>query len=94
MARKKHHGGGGKSLQKTAFKLIRTGALVAPGVTRAYAWRAHPETAIKAGLLCYAGINTENQFDMGLLTQSWTPFVAATGATYLIPKLAALIRRL
>lgn len=93
LARKKKRRSG-KSMTRTAFKFIRLGALVAPGASRALAHRDNPENAVKAGLLCYGGVNVDGQFDWGLLAQSWTPYLMACLTTYGIPKLVGIIRRL
>ena len=85
--------GGGKSLQRTIFKWLRVGALVAPGVIRAAA-QGPWDKKLHAGVLGYAGINMDGKFDSRVLLNCWTPFLAVTAMTYGIPKIANILRRL
>ena len=97
MARRKRCGGG-KSLQRTIFKWIRVGALVAPGVGMGVnaakkGWGA--EGVIDQVLQCYTGYSfIHRKFDMKWLVTGWGPFLAATLATYGIPKIAGILRKL
>lgn len=92
--RKKRRGGGGKSIQRTVFKFIRIGALVGSGAVRYSQMTGDP--MVKAGrtLISYGGMEYDGSFSWGLLSKMWAPFLAACGATYGIPKLIGIIRKL
>lgn len=95
MARKKKRRSRGLSLQRTMFKLLRIGSLVAPGIINYTKISGDTKTKIGYTLLSYAGIkSTTKQFDFGLLAQTWTPFLITNLVTYGIPKLNGIIRRL
>ena len=90
---KKKRRGSGKSLVKTAFKFIRLGALIAPGI--------HTATSIggmrgvEVALGNYGGINSSTgKFDWGVLADAWMPYLGACAVTYGIPKIVSIIRRL
>jgi len=92
--RRKRRGGGGKNLQGTVFKWIRIGALVAPGVYAAMQGGTWQER-LSYALAKYTGYEAWNgQFNAGQLVEGYGPFLAATLATYGIPKIAGIIRRL
>ena len=84
---------GGKSLQQTAFKWIRVGALVAPAVEVAVK-RISAEAKFREGIRRYTGFNMyRGTMDWGALLLGYGPLLGATVATYGIPKLAGIIRR-
>jgi len=92
--RKKRRGGGGKSLTRTAFKLIRIGALVAPAAHYAMI-TASPENKIRYGLRAYTGYDmTTGSWDFGRLAEGWGAFLGACLATYGIPKITSILRKL
>ena len=93
MARRKRRRGG-KSMTRTAFKLIRLGALAGPGIYQAL----RPATAEKKMmrvLRTYTGYNIEDgSFSAVELTKGWGPYLMACLATYGIPKISSILRRL
>jgi len=92
--RKKRRGGGGKSLTRTAFKLIRIGALIAPAAHYAMI-TASPENKIRYGLRAYTGYDmTTGSWDFGRLAEGWGAFLGACLATYGIPKITSILRKL
>ena len=88
---------GGKSMTRTAFKLIRLGALAAPAIdafTRPAALHG-PGGKIDHFMWYYTGWSqTRNRFEMEGLARGWLPYIGACLATYGIPKLVSIIRRL
>ena len=85
---------GGKSMTRTAFKLIRLGALVAPA---AHVLMTHRTTVDKINGLAlrYFGFSTKTgEFHPEFLAQGWGPYILANLATHGIPKLTSIIRRL
>jgi len=94
MGKKKKKRKGGNLIQ-TAFKFIRLGALVAPGIRRAGPdiQRGDWTSAIQVGLGTYGGIRRGGNFDGALLAEAWTPYLMASLATYGIPKLIGIIKR-
>jgi len=92
MAKKKRRGG--KSLTRTAFKFIRIGALVGGGAMEGLQYGSTQDKVV-ATLLAYAGIHYgQRKFDGGLFARTWTPYLVACAATYGIPKLTSIIRRM
>ena len=86
---------GGKSLSQQVFKWIRVGALVAPAVGEALAWRGQPQDIPAEIIKDYTGYKyTTGEFQLDWLARGWTPYLMACLTTYGIPKLAGLIRRL
>lgn len=85
---------GGKSMTRTAFKLIRLGALVAPGISVYASSTEAPMRRIARALLMYSGHDPDGRFDGAILAHAWGPFLITTLATYGIPKIAGIIRRL
>ena len=96
MVRRRKRRRGGKSMTRTAFKLIRLGALVGGGIQsyQAGAARGGVITGIQDALLGYGGIGEDGKFHAHVLARHWTPFIVACAATYGIPKLVSIIRRL
>ena len=85
---------GGKSLATTVMKWVRVGALAGPGIYVAtQPWTL--EQKARVALKWYSGFNIENgTFNLGDLAKGWGPYLGAVLATYGIPKLAGIIRRL
>jgi len=91
---KKKRRRGGKSITRTAFKFLRLGALIGPGAYEAVQARAMEEK-VERILRVYTGYSIRSgSFDAGALARGWGPFLMATLATYGIPKIASIIRRL
>jgi len=85
----------GKSIVKTAFKFIRLGALIGPGVGEFAATTGPIERRVARVLCAYGGYNLDgNYFDGGLLARMWLPFLGANVATYGIPKVTNIIRKM
>ena len=84
----------GKSLTRTAFKFIRIGALAAPGIHRYATASGDPLAKGAVALQAYGGISADGGFDGALLLRMWSGYLGATLATYGIPKIAGIIRRL
>ena len=88
----------GKSLQRTVFKWLRVAALVGPGVeTAVRLHREHnPTDVIVSEVLgVYTGFDFRNRkWDLGKMAYGWGPFLGAVLATYGIPKIAGIIRKL
>jgi len=92
LAKKKRRGG--KSITRTAFKLIRLGALVAPAAARAME-STSPDEKVKRAILDYTGFNIgAGQWQPENLLRGWGPYLGACLTTYGIPKLTSIIRRL
>lgn len=80
--------------QRTIFKFLRIGALVAPAAIRAME-AGTPEAKVKRGLQDYTGLNmTTGVWKVDDLKRGWTPFVATTLITVGIGKLVGILRRL
>jgi len=93
MARRKRRRGG-KSITQQAFKWIRVGALVAPAVAVAVGPGSQHGKA-RTIIHKYTGFNIDDQsFNIERLLQGWGPYLGAVVATYGIPKLAGILRRL
>lgn len=74
---------------RTVFRLIRLGALAAPGLM---AYQKNKNIGRSFGY--YAGIDDDGKFRWKVVAYAWTPYLAATLITYGIPKLAGILRRL
>jgi len=97
LARKKKKGGGGKSFTTTAFKLVRLGALLAPGAAAALNQSWDTRTKIRVAMRRYTGYDPQHHggtFKLEWLAEGWTPYLGACAATYLILKITGLIRRI
>ena len=93
MARRKKRRGG-KSIAQTAFKWIRIGSLAAPAISRLLDSTAPKEKAERI-FEDYSGFNVhEGNFKLERLARGWTPYIMTCLATYGIPKLVSIIRRL
>lgn len=93
MAKKKRRRKGG-NLQATAFKLLRIGALVAPAASVAMGGGTN-HAKISEGVALYTGYSIDTgRFMPDKLARGWGPFFMACLATYGIPKLMGIIRRL
>lgn len=91
-ARKKRRGG--KSMTRTAFKLVRLGALAAPAFARAME-SGTPEHKVQMAVADYTGFQIWNKtFAWENLIRGWGPYVGAILTTYGIPKISAIIRKL
>lgn len=81
-------------MTRTAFKLIRIGALALPAV---HVLMTHPSTEDKIDGLAirYTGFSTKDgRFHGEFLMQGWGPYLAACLTTHGIPKLTGIIRKL
>ena len=93
MARKKKRKGG-KSMTRTAFKMIRLGCLIGGGLGEASQYISMQDKII-GGLVGYGGYHWgQKRFDGGVLARVWLPYLGSVLTTYGIPKLAQIIRRL
>jgi len=93
LARRKNRGCG-KSFTRTAYKLVRVGALAAPAVATAMA-QASGHAKVRQGLRWYTGYDIDTgKFDFGDLAKGWMPFIGASLVTYGIPKITGLLRKL
>lgn len=91
---KKKGKGGGKSPTRTLFKLVRLGALVAPAIYD-LARPVSTEEKIHALMVRYSGYdNKQNKWVPHRMLEGWGPYLGACLATYGIPKLVSIIRRL
>lgn len=93
--RKKRRGGGGRNITGKVFKWIRIGALAAPMAARIL----DPDTAgkekVERIIQDYTGFNVNDQeFRFEYLAKGWLPYLGAVAATYGIPKIASILRRL
>ena len=85
---------GGKSLQRTVFKWLRVGALLAPAVNDIIRGDTAQQKAVFV-VESYTGYNLDKgEFNFEWLKRGWTPFIMATLLTYGIPKIAGIIRKL
>ena len=81
-------------MTRTAFKLIRLGALIGGGAAEGMQY-TRTEDKIIGGLLSYGGYDwSGKKFNLATLGRAWMPYVAACLVTYGIPKLTSIIRRL
>lgn len=93
IARRKKKGGG-KSLQRTVFKWLRVAALVAPGLHAATA-PGKPMDKLDLAIYRYSGYSMKRgKWEPQALMQGYGPFLGTVLATYGIPKLASIIRKL
>jgi len=92
--RRKRRGGGGKSIMRTAFKFIRLGALLAPGAIHYSRSTGDPIKRVGRALMAYGGVELDGRFNFDLLARMWSPFLATCAATYGIPKIAGIIRKI
>ena len=92
MGKKKRRGG--KSIQRTAFKLIRLGALAAPGVFIAMK-PISSKDKVNDIITAYTGYSPRwGDFRFERLLQGWGAYLGAVLTTYGIPKLTGIIRKL
>jgi len=84
----------GKNLQATVFKWLRIGSIFAPELVRAA--QKKPIDNILANMVYEkTGLNpADGSFELGRLVKGWGPFFATCLATYGIPKLVGIIRRI
>lgn len=93
--------GGAKRMAKgflnaqTLMKFVRIGALAAPAATAILEPGRPLDYKLKNALRMYTGFNVnDGSFDWSWLVRGWTPYLASVLATYGIPKIAGIIRRL
>jgi len=94
---KKKNKGGGKSFSRTAFKLIRLAALLAPGISAAVNESYDTRTKVRVAMRRYTGYDPQHHggtFKFEWLAEGYTPFIAASAVTYLVPKITGLIRKI
>ena len=92
--RRRRRGGGGKSLSRTLFKWIRVAALVGPGAV-AFVKGNTMEEKLSYVLAKYTGYQAwDNRFNPAQLVEGYGPFLMAVLATYGIPKIAGIIRKM
>ena len=85
---------GGKSLQRTVFKWLRVASLVAPAVNDILRGATPQQKAVFV-IESYSGYNIDRgEFNAKWLARGWMPFLLTSLATYGIPKLMGIIRRL
>ena len=86
---------GGKSMTRTAFKLIRLGALAAPALAHGMRRDLDTREKIITVFSRYTGYRMDDgTFHSEYLAEGWGPYIMACVATYGIPKLVGIIRRL
>ena len=85
---------GGKSLQRTVFKWLRIGALLAPAAAKAV--QPIPmEKKVWHFMYDYTGFDIDTgSWDIKRMAVGWGPFLGACLATYGIPKLMGILRRI
>lgn len=84
----------GKSITQTAFKWIRVAALIAPEAAEIMQYGL-TSGSIRTMISNKTGFNIETKtFDASQLIKGWGPYLGAVLATYGIPKIASIIRRL
>ena len=94
MGRRKKRRRGGKSITRTAFKLVRLGALAMPAVGTFMSLGTGREGMRHVGRK-YTGYDyVDGSFKFDRLLQGWGPYIGACLATYGIPKIVSIIRRL
>lgn len=94
MVRRRKRRRGGKSLQKQAFKWLRIGMLAAPAI-RDVLRPVPPEKKLWHIVYDYGGFDMDDgTWDIKRMATGWLPFLGACLATYGIPKIIGLIRRL
>lgn len=84
----------GMNLLGTAFKFLKLGSFVAPGVLYYQTVGLDMKNKIARTLIAYAGIGKDNKHSWGLMGQMWLPLLGTTLVTYAVPKIGGLIRRL
>lgn len=82
-------------MTRTAFKFIRLGALAAPAVSVIMRTDLNPEQKFRVAMQYYTGFDYRTgTFNAANLTKGWIGYLAACLATYGIPKVTSIIRRL
>jgi len=84
----------GKNLQATVFKWLRIGSIFAPEIYRAV--QKKPLDYIVGHIMIEKmGYDPgDGSWELGRLAKGWGPFLATCLATYGIPKLVGIIRRI
>jgi len=94
MARRRNRGGG-NSIQRTAFKWIRIGALAAPAIVEFAFGADTPSGKAFHTIRRYTGFDFYTKtWDITNLIEGWGPYLGAVLTTYGIPKIAGILRRL
>lgn len=84
----------GKNPTATLYKLVRLGALVAPGLFVAVGPGTARSKVMSAGRM-YTGFDIrDGSFHAHDLLKGWGPFLGAVVLTYGIPKIGGIIRRI
>ena len=84
----------GRNLQATMFKWLRIAALVGPGAYQAIKWNK-TEDKLRQILIRYTGYDVyTGEFKLQYLAEGYGPYLATVLATYGIPKIAGIIRKL
>jgi hypothetical protein len=85
---------GGPSIIRTAMKLIRLAALAGPGIHDAMRG-VDGKQKLTFIIESYTGYNLDKgEFRFEWLARGWTPYLGAVAATYGIPKIAGILRKL
>jgi len=84
----------GKNTTQQLFKIIRLGALAAPGVGQ-FMVPQSMENKVRYAIRSYTGYDfKENAMHWDWLARGWGPYLGACLATYGIPKIAGILRKL
>jgi hypothetical protein len=76
------------------FKWVRVGALVAPAVSEVLRYPGDPNV-VNTIMESYTGYNMVNgTWNIEALKRGWLPYLGACLATYGIPKISSILRRL
>ena len=82
-------------MTRTAFKMIRLAALVSNPIAQLVRTDRTMEQKIDNAFSGYTGYSVlQGNFRWSRLASGWTPYIMACLATYGIPKLTSIIRRL
>lgn len=92
---KKKRRSGGKNMTQTVFKLVRWGALAAPGISAAVAPGLSAEQKLHRAVAWYTGYYIPTgEWKAEHLAKGWLPYLGAVLTTYGIPKITSIIRRM
>ena len=87
--------GKGRNIQATVFKWLRVGSLAAPAISRILDPSTQPKEKVERIFEDYSGYNLyDKTFSWESLARGWTPFIATSLVTTVVPKVIAIIRRL
>jgi len=97
MAKKKKRNSG-NNITATAFKFIRIGALLGPGVYRAmYAWEMdHDLSSVARHLLSqYTGYDCHHgTWKMSEVVNGYGPYIMANVMTRIVPRILNMVRKI